>query len=285
MIREDLKVNFKFHRKFLSILIFGSALLFSGCGTTLTNEDAGNDAPVNKSASLDVEKESMELTDETTSTDNTTMSTAKEGSTGKFPVTLISTTDGDTIRVMYKGVNEPVRYLLIDTPETNHPRLGKQPFGPAAKERNKTLVTSGKLTLEFDVGEKRDKYGRLLAYVYVDGKSVQETLIREGLARVAYVYPPNTRHLTPYQEAQKEAQSKELGFWAVENYATDSGFANIRPTSSDSNSNNEPSTTTDTKEWFDNCTHLRTKYPDGVGSDHPAYQAKMDRDQDNFACE
>ena len=117
-----------------------------------------------------------------------------------------------------------VRYLLIDTPETNHPRLGKQPFGDEAKERNRQLVNSGALTLEFDVGERIDKYDRLLAYVYVDGKSVQKTLLAEGLARVAYVYPPNTRHLTPFEEAQEEAKKKGLGIWSVENYATDSGF-------------------------------------------------------------
>lgn len=191
---------------------------------------------------------------------------------------------------MYKGENEPVRYLLIDTPETNHPRLGKQPFGEEAKELNRQLVTSGDLTLEFDVGEKRDKYGRLLAYVYVDGKSVQETLISNGLARVAYIYPPNTRHLTPYEEAQQIAKSKKLGIWAVEDYATDSGFNSGSSTNTDTGSDgspntNSPASTTKTTEWFDNCTHLRTKYPNGVASDHPAYQAKMDRDKDNFACE
>ena len=150
----------------------------------------------------------------------------KEGSTEQVPVTLVSATDGDTIRIMYKGENEPLRYLLIDTPETNHPRLGEQPFGEETKERNRTLVEGSDLTIEFDVGEKRDKYGRLLAYVYVDGKSVQETLLQEGLARVAYIYPPNTRHLTPYEEAQNEAKAKKLGFWVIEDYATDSGFIN-----------------------------------------------------------
>jgi micrococcal nuclease len=48
---------------------------------------------------------------------------------------------------------------------------------------------------------------------------------------------------------------------------------------------NAPAEPTGTTEWFDNCTHLRTKYPNGVASDHPAYQSKMDRDKDNFACE
>ncbi|WP_084544127.1 thermonuclease family protein [Paenisporosarcina indica] len=202
-----MKINFL--KKFILLLI-ACTFIFSGCSMSETNSDLN---PDEKDPTLQdiVEQPKLEVK-------------PKEGTTEQIPVTLVSTTDGDTIRIMHNGVNEPVRYLLIDTPETNHPRLGKQPFGEEAKERNRELVNSGDLTIEFDVGEKRDKYGRLLAYVYVDGKSVQETLIREGLARVAYVFPPNTRHLTPYEEAQQQAKSKKLGFWILENYATDSGF-------------------------------------------------------------
>ena len=298
-----MNVNF---RELLALLIIGSTLIFSGCGTTLSSSEDEKYEPVVKEPAT--ENRSEESAKEVVVKEGKEPTIApvevkpaapvkvapKEGTTDQIPVTLVSTTDGDTIRVMYKGVNEPVRYLLIDTPETNHPRLGKQPFGTEAKERNRALVNSGNLTLEFDVGEKRDKYGRLLAYVYVDGKSVQETLISEGLARVAYVYPPNTRYLTPYEEAQQVAKSMKLGFWAVEDYASDSGFANTPTASSESSSSESseatstpsaPAVTTGTTEWFDNCTHLRTKYPNGVASDHPAYQPKMDRDNDNFACE
>lgn len=309
-------MSFNF-REILVLLIIGSMLILSGCGTTMISSDTETYEPVGKDKiekeeiiadANEVAKEEI-VADEkkvekeekvTTSTPVLVKPSApvkdvpKEGTTDQIPVTLVSTTDGDTIRVMYNGVNESVRYLLIDTPETNHPRLGKQPFGTEAKERNRALVNSGKLTLEFDVGEKRDKYGRLLAYVYVDGKSVQETLIRDGLARVAYVYPPNTRYLTPYEEAQRVAKSKKLGFWAVEDYASDSGFTNAPTTSSESSSsgvssesgsNNSATSSTETTEWFKNCTDLRITYPNGVASDHPAYQGKMDRDKDNFACE
>jgi micrococcal nuclease len=152
-------------------------------------------------------------------------------------------------------------------------------IGEEAKERNRELVNSGDLTIEFDIGEKRDKYDRLLAYVYVNGQSVQETLVKEGLARVAYVYPPNTRYLTPYDEAQEVAKSKKIGIWSVEDYTTDSGFdSQAQPAVT------QPSTSTES-EFFQNCTELRVKYPRGVPSDHPAYQPKMDRDKDNFACE
>ncbi|WP_082818651.1 thermonuclease family protein [Bhargavaea cecembensis] len=229
------------------------------------------------------------------------------GTTAHIPVELVKTIDGDTIKVLYNGQEENVRYLLIDTPETNHPRLGKQPFGDQAKERNRELVNSGELSIEFDIGGRTDKYGRLLAYVYVDGKSVQETLLREGLARVGYVYPPSTRHLTPFEAAEAEAKAKKIGIWSIEDYATDSGFdteasgqqsaAASAPASSggsssggggtsgtkyDGDPNAQSGTTT---EWFKNCTELRTKYPDGVPAGHPAYQSKMDRDKDNYACE
>lgn len=219
------------------------------------------------------------------------------GTTAQVPVKLVKTIDGDTIKVLYNGQEINVRYLLIDTPETNHPRLGKQPFGEEAKEMNRQLVNSGKLTVEFDIGERYDKYDRLLAYVYVDGKSVQKSLLAAGLARVAYVYPPNTRQLTPFEESQEVAKKKGIGIWSVDNYATDSGFVSSavpekKPASPPAAS--KPTTTpapkkpvanTGGSEWFQNCTELRKKYPQGVAQGHPAYQSKMDRDKDGFACE
>ncbi|MFD1705603.1 thermonuclease family protein [Siminovitchia sediminis] len=210
------------------------------------------------------------------------------GTTDLVPVTLVKVIDGDTIKVLYQGQEENVRYLLIDTPETNHPRLGKQPFGEEAKERNKQLLSSGEVALEFDIGERVDKYGRLLAYVYVDGKSVQETLLEEGLARVAYVYPPNTRHLTPFEEAQNKAKAKEAGIWSIENYATDSGFkdsSNHSPDTSGVDSSSHNKAGNSSKTVFQNCTELRKVYPDGVPKGHSAYQDKMDRDKDGYACE
>lgn len=231
--------------------------------------------------------------------------TETSGTTAQVPVKLVKTIDGDTIKVLYNGKEINVRYLLIDTPETNHPRLGKQPFGEEAKERNRQLINSGALTLEFDIGERYDKYDRLLAYVYVDGKSVQKTLLAEGLARVAYVYPPNTRHLTPFEEAQAAAKKKKLGIWSIENYTTDSGFdsdaapaAKSKTQSSSSSAATSKAPSKDTskpttpstnvaggQEWFQNCTELRKKYPNGVPQGHAAYQAKMDRDKDGYACE
>ncbi|NYF25499.1 thermonuclease family protein [Sporosarcina sp. JAI121] len=203
------------------------------------------------------------------------------GRDGLIPVELVKTIDGDTIKIMYEGKEQNVRYLLIDTPETNHPRLGKQPFGEKAKERNQELLNSGKLEIEFDIGGKTDKYGRLLAYIYINGISVQEKLLEEGLARVAYVYPPNTRHLDAFEKAEAKAKKAGIGIWTLKNYATDRGF--------DSETYVEKKTVTKpvsgAKEFFKNCTELRKKYPTGVKQGHPAYSENMDGDKDGFACE
>ncbi|WP_342525987.1 thermonuclease family protein [Chryseomicrobium sp. FSL W7-1435] len=139
-------------------------------------------------------------------------------------VELVEVVDGDTIRINWQGKEENVRYLLVDTPETNHPRLGKQPFGEEAKELNRQLLEGKELTIEVDIGDQYDDYGRLLAYVYADGERVQDQLISAGLARVAYVYPPNTRYLTELEELQKQAQQQTIGIWEYDYYVTDRGF-------------------------------------------------------------
>ncbi|KXH86890.1 thermonuclease family protein [Sporosarcina sp. HYO08] len=200
---------------------------------------------------------------------------------GLIPVELVKTIDGDTIKIKYEGKEQNVRYLLIDTPETSHPRLGKQPFGEEAKKRNSEILNSGKLEIEFDIGERIDKYGRLLAYIYVDGESVQEKLIEEGLARVAYVYPPNTRYLDEFEKAQARAKKAGVGIWTLEDYATEYGFdSNAYPAKK-----KEQKSAAEPTEVFQNCTELRKKYPNGVEKGHPAYSEKMDGDKDGFACE
>lgn len=146
------------------------------------------------------------------------------GSDRQIPVEVISVIDGDTIRILYEGKETTVRYLLIDTPETNHPRLGEQPLGKEATAENRRLIESGDVSIEFDIGDRLDDYGRLLAYIYVDGDSVQQQLLETGHARVAYVFPPNTRYLEDFEEAEQLAKEQELGIWEYETYATERGF-------------------------------------------------------------
>jgi micrococcal nuclease len=130
--------------------------------------------------------------------------------------------DGDTIKVSLNGKSETVRFILVDTPETKHPQKGKQPFGPEAYNFTKSLLEGKTVELEKDVQE-RDKYGRLLMYVYVDGKMVQEELLKKGLARVA-VFPPNVKYVDQFRKLENEAKQQGIGIWSIENYVRDDGF-------------------------------------------------------------
>lgn len=140
---------------------------------------------------------------------------------------VIKVIDGDTIKINYNGNDENVRLLLIDTPELSHKQFdGPQPFALEAKEKVETLLKNGKVEVEIGVQE-RDKYGRLLGYLYVDGTSIQEELLREGLARVAYVYN-DKKYLDRYLQLEKEAKLSKKGIWSIEGYVTEKGYANVK---------------------------------------------------------
>lgn len=165
-----------------------------------------------------------------------------------FIAKIVKVIDGDTVKIQLpNGNEETVRLLLIDTPETVHPTKGIQPFGPEASQFSKKLMpTNSEVEVELGIGE-RDKYGRLLAYFYVDGKMVNKMLLEKGLARVAYVYAPNTKYLNEFEAIQKNAQQKEVGIWSIENYVTSRGFAEKetdyteqKKTDTKSNGCNEP---------------------------------------------
>ncbi|WP_377914852.1 thermonuclease family protein [Bacillus songklensis] len=142
----------------------------------------------------------------------------------KIPAVVERVVDGDTIKVEVNNRSETVRLLLVDTPESVHPSKPVQPYGKEASNFVKELLPEGKeVKLEMDVGE-RDKYGRLLAYVWVDGKMLNELLLEKGYARVAYVFEPNTKYVDRFRDIQEKARKQELKIWSIENYATDRGF-------------------------------------------------------------
>ncbi|MGJ8730967.1 thermonuclease family protein [Listeria aquatica] len=157
--------------------------------------------------------------------DSSVSSEKKEPSSGyQERVQLIQVTDGDTLKVKEKGQTKTVRLLLIDTPESVKPNTPVQPFAKEASNRMRALVLGKSLTLEYDVGGRIDKYGRLLAYVYANGQLLQEVLVREGYARVAYISPPNTKYLKQLQAAQFQAKQAKRRIWSRPGYVTDQGF-------------------------------------------------------------
>ena len=140
--------------------------------------------------------------------------TQQPPSPSKLDAKVIRVIDGDTIEVeLSNGKKETVRFILVDTPETKHPQRGVEPCGPEASAFTAKMLPAGTtVKLELDVQE-RDRYGRLLAYVYKNGKSVQEALLAEGLARVA-VFPPNVKYVDEYRAIEAEAKKAKKGIWS-----------------------------------------------------------------------
>jgi micrococcal nuclease len=121
--------------------------------------------------------------------------------------------DGDTIAVKMNGKVEKVRFIGIDTPETHKPNAPVQCYGPAAAAYTKTLIGSQKVRLGSDSqSTDRDRYNRLLRYVYLpDGTLVNEKLIQGGYA-FYYPYFPFTKS-DQFSQDQAAAKSANKGVW------------------------------------------------------------------------
>ena len=126
---------------------------------------------------------------------------------------VLRVVDGDTIEIDYNGEKEKVRLIGVDTPESVHPDAEKNTdYGKTAAEFTTEKLEGQLVSLEFDV-EQRDKYGRLLAYVYLDGQMFNSLLLEEGHAMVS-TYPPNVKYADLFLEQQQEAREAGVGLWA-----------------------------------------------------------------------
>lgn len=122
--------------------------------------------------------------------------------------------DGDTIVVDFNGKEERVRLIGVDTPESVHPDATKNvEYGKVASEFTKSKLEGKEVKLEIDIQE-RDRYGRLLAYVYLDGKMFNKTLLEEGYAQIA-TYPPNVKYVDVFTELEKIARDNDKGLWGI----------------------------------------------------------------------
>jgi len=123
--------------------------------------------------------------------------------------------DGDTIEIERYGKAEKVRMIGIDTPETLDPRKPVQCFGKEASDKSKDLLSGGRVRLEFDpiVGQK-DKYNRLLAYVWSNNELVNLKLIKEGYAN-EYTYRSQAyKYQNEFKNAQTVAKESSVGLWS-----------------------------------------------------------------------
>lgn len=284
--------------------------------TLSTNETSQAQAPtaeasVTASTTSDKTNDQFDQTAEvTTAAQPLSKETADTPESNRIPVTFVEGTDGDTFKVSLDGKEEKVRLLLVDTPESVKPDTPVQPFAKEASDFTLNQLKKGNLTLELDVSE-RDKYGRLLAYAWIGDKMLNEMLLEEGYARVAYIYPPNVKYVDQFKEIQAKAQKSSVGIWSIENYAQEDGF-NVAVADSSasekketttkktdtSSSTTKTTTSTPKKEtvskpdpkpetvvYYKNCDAVRAAGADPIYEGEPGYSRKLDRDGDGIGCE
>ncbi|WP_331700216.1 thermonuclease family protein [Paenibacillus sp. IITD108] len=131
--------------------------------------------------------------------------------------------DGDTIYIDVNGKREAVRLLCIDTPEIDK----KDSFAKEARNFLREAIEGKSVHIEFGNGKEqtgRDAYDRLLGYIFVDGENINGLLVENGLARVAYVYAPDTKYVKEYRKLERIAKAEKLGIWSIPGYVSNKGY-------------------------------------------------------------
>ncbi len=139
------------------------------------------------------------------------------GADDQLTGTVSRVVDGDTIVADLAGREERVRYIGVDAPESVKPNAKVDCFGPEASRANEQLLPSGSRIRLLVGAEPRDRYGRLLAYVYRkdrDGTElfVNAELVKRGLADTLAI-APNTRHAREFAQLRVSARRSALGLW------------------------------------------------------------------------
>jgi micrococcal nuclease len=143
-----------------------------------------------------------------------------EGSSRHGPRALVARViDGDTIEVVIRGRTVDVRLIGVDTPERVHPSEPVECFGPAASEFASSRLSGRTVQLDFDA-ERRDHYGRVLAYVWLNNQLFNRTLVARGFASVV-IYEPNSEYATRLYAAESRAERRDKGMWGACSVSSD----------------------------------------------------------------
>lgn len=147
---------------------------------------------------------------------NVTKPTTVSTTTNSRAYDVIKVVDGDTIDVSINGQTERLRLIGINTPETVDPRKAVECFGVEASNKAKSVLTGKKVLLGADVTQgERDKYDRLLRYVFLeDGTNFNLLMIKEGYA-YEYTYDTPYKYQSQFKQAQKEAEMAKAGLWGA----------------------------------------------------------------------
>lgn len=209
-------------------------------------------------------------------------------------VSVVKVVDGDTIDVDLDGKTERLRLIGIDTPETVDPRKIIQCFGIEASNKSKEILTGNQVRLEADSSQgERDKYNRLLRYVFLeDGTNFNQLMIKQGYAH-EYTYDTDYKYQQEFKDAENYARQNRLGLWSDSTCAgntNSSGIeSNVNTTTTIPDISPTPVVPSAPKQKYacdcsKTCSEITT-------CDEAQYQLKVcgcsvrDRDGDGIACD
>jgi micrococcal nuclease len=202
---------------------------------------------------------------------------------------VVAVVDGDTLDVSIDGKVERLRMIGINTPETVDPRKPVECFGKEASNKAKELLSDQVVRLEADPSQgERDKYSRLLRYVFLaDGRSFNQLMISEGYA-YEYTYDTAYEYQSEFKQAQKDAEAAKRGLWADNACETplppSQAKPNILPL--DDYLKQQPQVSGGDKDCADFSTHDEAQAYFEAGGGSPSYNFnQLDRDRDGIACE
>lgn len=133
---------------------------------------------------------------------------------------VIRVVDGDTIIVDYYGKAEKVRLLCVDTPESVHPDPSRnEPMGKVASDYARARLERQRVDLEFEGDRQRDRYNRLLAYVFIERQNFNIELVREGLSPYYTRFGTSQKYDSAFRAAEKFARENKKGIWATADLA------------------------------------------------------------------
>lgn len=168
--------------------------------------------------SKDTENKTSDTQSDTQTNNDIVQSVKSEQQTQVSQYTYYSVSevvDGDTVKINMNGKVETLRLIGLDTPETVDPRKPVQCFGKEASNKAKELLSGKKVRIETDPTQgERDKYNRLLAYIYrEDGMFYNKYMIEQGYAH-EYTYNTPYKYQSDFKTAQKNAQASQVGLWS-----------------------------------------------------------------------
>jgi micrococcal nuclease len=206
------------------------------------------------------------------------------------PTPVLDIVDGDTVRLEVNGVIENVRLIGIDTPETKHPTVGVEPFGPEASAFTTNLLKGKSVYVEFDL-EERDRYSRPLVYLYIEdaggmwtyeGKRLSQVnllIAASGYADVLTI-APNVKYSERFLNAVQHARDAKRGMWAsMNNEGQTSTINQVAPSTTPQNY----STSGGDRDCSDFSSHAQAQaFFEAAGPGDPH---RLDGDDDGLACE